>query len=173
MLHMRTRERRAVFTTNAQCIPEDDGRSPVAAVIVSALVTTASATTGVLLEHTTTTTTAVVVATATTAAAAIAPATATAAATAAAAAAVATTTAAAEPTATATTVLTRAGFIDRQGSSIEILAIERLDRSPTLRIVHLDEAEASRATGLPIGHEMDTLHFTMRREEFLNLFLVG
>ena len=148
---------------------------------VSTLVAAATATASVLFEHTATTAATTVVVAATTATTAVTAATTTAAAAeattttaaAAIAAATATTAAIAATTATATTLLTRPGFVDGQWSPIEILAIESFDRSSALRIVHLDETKASGTTGLPIGHKVDTLHFTMRREEFSNLFLVG
>lgn len=163
-------------------VPDDESRSPVAAVTVSTLVAAATATASVLFEHTATAATTVVVAATTTATTAVTAATTTAAAAEAttttaaaiaAATATATTAAIAATTAAATTLLTRPGFVDGQGSPIEIFAIECFDRSSALRIVHLDEAEASGTTGLPIRHQVDTLHFTMRREEFSNLFLVG
>src|SRR5207247_8770729 len=49
----------------------------------------------------------------------------------------------------------------------ERLPVQRLDRGPCLFVGrHLDEGEAARPTGLPIGHDLDLLHLAaVLREE--------
>ena len=92
---------------------------------------------------------------ATTAAAAVTtPATATATATAAAAVAAATTAAAA-----AAGVLTRAGFVDRQGPAVQFLAVHLFDGGVGFTgLGHFDEGETAAAAGFPVHHDMHIRH---------------
>jgi hypothetical protein len=114
----------------------------------------------------TTTTTGATAATAATAAEAAAATTTTAVAaatTTAAAEAAATTTTAAEAAATTTATAAfsaRLRLVHTQRTPIDVLAVERLDG--TLRILlafHLDERKSTRATGVPVEHDLDVGDF--------------
>ncbi len=167
--------------------------------VVATLFLASASTAGILLEHATTTATgrgavesaaataattatATAIATTTTAAAAAtAIATATAAATAAAAAAIATATATAAAAAAETTTTTaaaaalfaRPGFIDGQGTPTEVSAVQGADRRSSSVIVHLDEAETARPTGLAIGHHVHAMDFPVRGKVIANFFFGG
>jgi hypothetical protein len=131
-----------------------------AAVAASAAATTAAAASAaVVTAATAAATTAVAAATAaatTTTAAAVA------AATTAAKAAAATTAAAkaaASSTAAAAAFSARLRLVHAQRTPIDVLAVERLDG--TLRILfafHLDERKTTRATGVPVEHDLDVGH---------------
>src|SRR5438874_7522282 len=57
---------------------------------------------------------------------------------------------------TATALFTRFGDVHRQGTAIQIFAIESVNRGLCLfRRAHGDKAEAPGATGLAIGHQID------------------
>src|SRR5687767_11384504 len=58
------------------------------------------------------------------------------------------------------------GLVDCQGSALELLAVERLNGLLGLGVVlHLDEAEAPRPAGLPIGNHLGARHHAMLLEE--------
>ena len=79
---------------------------------------------------------------------------------------VATTTAAAWPS------LTRLGFVDGQGPSAKLCAIHGVDCFfRTVR--HLDEAEATRAAGLPVHNDLRFDHGAEWRESRLQVFVRG
>jgi hypothetical protein len=93
----------------------------------------------------------------------------TAAATTEAAAAPATTTAAAAAT---TTLFGRSGFVNGQGSTVELLPVERCDGRVGLRLIrHDDEAESARLTGKPVCDQGHFLDLAMLREQFANTVL--
>ena len=77
--------------------------------------------------------------------------------------------AAATATATATaaaTIFARAGFIDRQGTAVELLAIHRFDRSLGFLIVrHFDEAETLRSARITVRHDAHAIHGSVRLEQ--------
>ena len=90
----------------------------------------------------------------------------------------ATTTTAATAATTATTatrrspVFARPCLVDGQGTTREFSAVKGLDgRFGGGVIRHLDEAEASRLSGIPVGDYSCRLHGTVRRESALKLFL--
>jgi hypothetical protein len=104
----------------------------------------------------TTAATATEAATATTAAAAVAAAATAAAATtvpaAAATAAAATTT----TEATATTFLAGLGFVDAERTTVDVSAVQRLDRALGILLgCHFDESKTTRATGITVEHDLD------------------
>src|SRR5437867_3720713 len=80
------------------------------------------------------------------------------------AAAIAAASATASATASARRPLARLAHGER--ATAERLSVQRLDRGPCLLVGrHLDEREAARPTGLPIGHDLDLLHLaTVLRE---------
>jgi hypothetical protein len=104
-------------------------------------------------------TAATTVAAATAATTASTTAAATAATTAATAVAAASTTATAASASAATLRLAR--LVDDDGATAERLTVELVDRGLRLAVVsHLDESEASRSSGVAIGHDFDLLDLT-------------
>jgi hypothetical protein len=190
-----TRDRRSVWTEkpwtgkkrtarmfDMRAVPSLQSRAAWSPVVSTGPTISPTAAT-VLFEHATATTTGIAaVATATATAAAVATTTAAAAAAAAAAAVTATTatTAAAAVTATAAavtattttaaaTLLTGACFIDGERATLEVLPVQRFDCGATTVVIHFDESEATRTSGLTIRHQMDALHFAMLLEVFAKL----
>jgi hypothetical protein len=95
----------------------------------------------------------------------------------------ATTTVAATATATATAVAataaaaTTAGLvlslIHTQWSATHIVAIEVLDRARSVRLTHLHEAEAARATGFSVSRQRHGFNGAMLCEQRSNVRLAG
>ena len=88
-------------------------------------------------------------------------------------AAAATTTAAVATTATTTrTLLARTGLVHHEVATVEVLAVERRHSGLALGLVsHGHEAEASRATGLPVSGQKDLGHGAISPEELLETVL--
>lgn len=76
-------------------------------------------------------------------------------------------------TTAATALLAWTRLVDGERTTIEVLAVERLHGGPTGLVVHFDETETTRATGLPVGHEMDAMNLAVRREDVADLVLGG
>jgi hypothetical protein len=93
--------------------------------------------------------------------------------------AAATTTAAAEATtaaaaAAASASFTRAGFVDGEIATINVLAVEGSDGSLSFRVVgHFDEAETAGAAGVTVHDEGRRSDLTESSEEILELRLRG
>src|SRR5438445_659946 len=67
-------------------------------------------------------------------------------------------------------LLARACFIDRQGSTVDLVPVEGRDRGLRLiAIVHLDKAKAFRAAGIPIHDDLGRLHRTVRHKQILQI----
>src|SRR5262249_54640058 len=128
--------------SSAVSFQQRDGITPTSPVIAAAIAPAAA------------TAAAPAAATAPTAAAA---ATTAAVATAAAAAAAAAAARAATPAAAATARRALASFVDRQRAAVQILAVQGADGGLSLLIARdVNEAEAARLTGHPVGHDLDT-----------------
>src|ERR1051326_1730217 len=75
--------------------------------------------------------------------------------------------------ATAAAVPLRSGFLYCQRTPVHICAIQGLDGGRCLAVVaHLDEAEATRAAGVPIHHDFRSFHGAMCRKDLLQ-FRIG
>src|SRR5215510_4276138 len=67
-------------------------------------------------------------------------------------------------------LFTLPGFIDIQSSPGQFLPIQRRNRRLRCFVVrHLDKAKATRAPGLPVGNEVDTIHHPIRREQLAHV----
>src|SRR3954463_12165438 len=83
-------------------------------------------------------------------------------------------TAAAEATTATGAALLRARFVDRQATAFELAFVERrAGRLSVVRVCHLDETEPTRLAGRAVTDEVNRSHRANRREEFLELLLVG
>lgn len=73
-----------------------------------------------------------------------------------------------------TTRLTRLGFVDREGTSVELFALEPLDSSLSRRTVgHLDKAKAFGAASVPVRNDPDFVHHTIGLEELAEGMISG
>ena len=80
-------------------------------------------------------------------------------------AAAASTISTATPAATALNLRTR--FVYIQSASANLSAVQRCNGLLSVfRTCHLDETEATRATGIPISHDADAVHLAMYLEKF-------
>src|SRR4051794_17303798 len=83
-------------------------------------------------------------------------------------------TAAAEATTATGAALLRARFVDGQATAFELAFVERrAGRLAVVRIRHLDETEPTGLARRTVTDEVDRGHRPNRREEFLELLLVG
>ena len=64
-------------------------------------------------------------------------------------------------------------LVDAQVAPAELAPIELADGLLGVLIVHLDEAEAARATGLPVGHDGGRVHRADRREQVPQIVFGG
>lgn len=90
------------------------------------------------------------------------------------AAAAATTAAVAAAAAARRTLFTGTGFVDRQGTALEILLMERVNRRIGVRLgTHLDERETPGTTGGAILHDVDCDDSASGGEMILQIIFSG
>jgi hypothetical protein len=69
-------------------------------------------------------------------------------------------------TATASALHFRASFIYIEGASADLASVERSDCFVSLFCIgHFHKSETARAAGVPIGHDADAIHLSMRSEQ--------
>src|SRR5262249_6454130 len=69
---------------------------------------------------------------------------------------------------------TRLGFVDREGTAVELCALEPLDGSLSRRTVgHLDKAKAFGAASVPVRNDPDVVHHTIGLEELAEGMISG
>ena len=81
--------------------------------------------------------------------------------------------AAAATVSTATAGLTFLGLVDPQGATLHLVAIEGLHGLLRSFIVHLDESETARTTGLALVDQGDGVERAVLTEEFLDFSIGG
>jgi hypothetical protein len=77
--------------------------------------------------------------------------------------------------AAATTAAALLGLVHHDLAAAEVLAVQGRDRRLRLRFVpHLHERESARSSGVPIGDDLDLVHFAaLGPEEITELILAG